>query len=47
MKNSEIIESIIKVVIDNGGAEHISELEWLFNELSTARILEDKESKKS
>ena len=45
MKNSEIIENIIKIVIDNEGAELMPELEWLFGELSTARILEDKESK--
>ena len=47
MKNSEIIENIIEIVINSEGAEQMTELEWLFGELSTARILEDKESKKS
>ncbi len=42
MKKSEIIERIIEIVINSEGAEPMSELEWLFGELSTARILEDK-----
>lgn len=45
MKNSEIIEGIIEIVINSEGASPMAELEWLFGELSTARILEQKESK--
>lgn len=45
MKNTEKIENIIEIVINSEGASPMSELEWLFSELSTARILEQKESK--
>lgn len=45
MKNSEIIEGIIEIVINSEGANPIAELEWLFGELSTARILEEKGEK--
>ena len=47
MKKSETIKNIIDLIIEYTGSENFAELEWLFSELSTARILEDKESKKS
>ena len=46
MKNPEIIKNIIEVIIEYTGTDNFDELEWLFGELSTARIIEDKENKK-
>lgn len=43
MKKSEVITNIIKIVIDNEGCETMAELEWLFGELNTAKLIEGKE----
>lgn len=43
MKKSEVITNIIKIVIDNEGCEPMEELEYLFGELSTSKIIEGKE----
>lgn len=46
MKKSVIIKNIIDVLIEYTGSGNFAELEWLFSELNTARIIEDKENEK-
>jgi len=43
MKKSEVIKSIIEIVINYEGCEAMEELEYLFGELRTAKIIEGKE----
>lgn len=42
MKESEIIEKVIDIVVENTGTDNMPVLEWLFNELSTARFVDSR-----
>ena len=41
MAESEIIRSIIEIVLGNNKTDCINELEWLFSEYSSAKSLEE------
>ncbi len=41
MAESEIIRSIIEIVLGSGKTDCISELKWLFSEYSSAQSLEE------
>lgn len=42
MKESEIIEKVIDIVVENTGTDNMPVLEWLFSELSTARFVDSR-----
>lgn len=44
MKESEIIEKVIDIVVDNTGTDNMPELEWLFEKLSTARFVDERKT---